>query len=63
MLHANTSSPLLYIEGYSRWAHLELCHGNPETLESAMHITKPDHVIQINCGKVNTHASCETTQL
>ena len=63
MLHDNTSIPLLCIKGYNRRANVELCRSNPETLGNAIHIAKPNHVIQINHGKVRTHASCEITQL
>ena len=59
-LHANTSSPDIYLRKQPNWrTHLELCHrntGNPG--KSA----KLDHVIQLNCGKVCTHADYKTTR-
>ena len=42
--------------------HLKWCHRCPDTLSTARHNAKPDHIIQLNCSKVHTHVSCKTTR-
>ena len=59
-LHANTSSPDVYWRKQpNQQAHLELCHKNLDIFGKD---TKPDNIIQLNCGEKRTHVSYKATR-
>ena len=58
-LHANTLRPNMYWKNWLNWwAHSELYYKKHDIWP--WH--KPNHVIQLNCSEVHTHASYKTTR-
>ena len=64
MLHANTGSPDVFWRKQwpKRRDYLKLCHKSLTFSKKTRLKSQTDGVIQLNCGRLRTYASCETTR-